>query len=87
MFQAPATYSSELVFPQPLDTHQAAAEVGCAEYTLRVSRVTGTLFGKPAPKYRKLGRKVVYYREDLLAFLEQFDKQSNTSVDLVKERV
>ena len=87
MFQASSTFSSELVFSQPLDTHQAAAEVGCAEYTLRVSRVTGTLFGKPAPKYRKLGRKVVYYREDLQAFLEQFDKQNNTSVDLVKERV
>lgn len=70
----------------PLNTHQAAAEIGCAEYTLRLSRTTGILLGKLAPKYRKLGRKVIYYHEDLQAFLEQFEKQTNTSVDLVKGR-
>jgi len=60
-------------------TGQAAAFIGCAPSTLKISRVTGTLLGSKAPPYRKLGRKVVYDRDALQAWLEQFGTRTNTA--------
>lgn len=60
-------------------THQAARFIGCAPSTLKISRVTGTLLGRRAPAYRKLGRKVVYDRDVLQAWLEQFGTRTNTA--------
>ena len=65
--------------PLRLDTHAGAAFLGCADATLRKSRVTGTLLGRPAPAYRKVGRKVLYDRETLIAWLEQFEPQRSTA--------
>ena len=61
------------------DTHGAAYELGFGSSTMRVSRVTGTLAGVPAPTYRKVGRKVVYDRIVLEKWMEQFANQQNTT--------
>ena len=61
------------------DTHGAAFDLGFSSSTIRVSRVTGTLAGVPAPTYRKVGRKVVYDRIVLRKWMEQFANQQNTT--------
>jgi hypothetical protein len=61
------------------DTHGAAFRLGFGSSTMRVSRVTGTLAGVPAPTYRKIGRKVVYDRIVLDKWMEQFANQQNTT--------
>ena len=61
---------------QPLlDTHEFAKKLGFASVTLRMSRVTGTLAGVPAPAYRK----VVYDEAVGDEWLAQFANQPNTS--------
>lgn len=60
-------------------TRDAAAFLGCAPTTLKISRINGVLFGREAPKYRKLGRRVVYDRTELAAWLEQFDVLRHTA--------
>jgi len=62
-----------------LDTHESAHHIGLASNTVRISRVSGTLCGVPAPTYRKIGRKVVYDRVVLNEWLEQFANQQNTA--------
>ena len=62
-----------------LDTHESAYHIGLASNTVRISRVSGTLCGVPAPTYRKIGRKVVYDRVVLNEWLEQFANQQNTA--------
>ena len=67
-------------YPSPhCDTHGAAFELGFSSSTIRVSRVTGTLAGVPAPTYRKIGRKVVYDRIVLDKWMEQFANQQKTA--------
>lgn len=61
-------------------TNNAAAHVlGCANNTLRKSRSTGTLFGRPAPPYVKRGYYVFYKMPTLLEFNDQFQEQANTA--------
>ena len=62
-----------------LDTHESAYYIGLASNTVRISRVSGTLCGVPAPTYRKIGRKVIYDRVILDQWLEQFANQQNTA--------
>ena len=62
------------------DTAEAAEFICCATVTLKISRVTGILLGVPAPAYRKLGRKVVYDRDTLQAWIDQFGTQTSTAV-------
>ena len=64
----------------PLDTHEAALLIGYKSTTLKLSRVTGILGGVAAPAYRKLGRKVVYDRATLNAWLGQFEPKLNTGM-------
>ena len=67
-------------FDKPhLDTFEAAAFIGCSPYTLRMSRVTGKLFGKPAPKYIKRGKKVDYTPKELKKCNDQFPEYENTA--------
>ena len=54
-----------------LDTKKAAKELGVSNHTLVAWRIKG--FG---PKFRKLGRRVLYEQNDLVAWA---DKQSRTS--------
>jgi len=62
-----------------VDTHQCSTLLGFATSTIRISRVTGTLAGFPAPVYRKIGRKVIYDRVVLDEWLNQFVNQANTA--------
>jgi len=47
--------------------------------TLRNSRHTGLLCGLPAPKFKKMGRKVIYLTKDLDEWLEALPSYQNTS--------
>ena len=47
--------------------------------TLRNSRHTGLLCGLPAPKFKKMGRKVIYLTKDLKEWLEALPSYQNTS--------
>ena len=62
-----------------VDNNQAAAFLGLAPSSLKLSRVSGTLAQVPAPMYRKIGRKVVYDLIVLVEWLEQFENQPNTA--------
>lgn len=63
-----------------LDTHQAAAYLGFKSSTLKLSRITGTLGGVPAPEFVRMGRrKIVYTREALDRWVNQFQPQTNTA--------
>ena len=44
-----------------IDTKKAAKLLDVSQETLRQSRCTGLLFGRPAPEYLKLGRRTVRY--------------------------
>jgi len=67
-------------FDKPyLNDPEASALLNVAERTLRKSRVTGVLLGKPAPKFRKRGRKVDTAREELEKFNAQFSEYENTA--------
>jgi len=46
---------------------------------LKKSRCTGLLWGFPAPMFIKTGRKVLYRKSDLDAFLEQLPKFQNNA--------
>lgn len=55
-----------------LNNREAAEYIGISGYTLKLSRHTGSLCGKPAPAHRKLGRLVVYDKATIDAWIEQF---------------
>ena len=55
-----------------LTSAQAAKILGISEYTLRKSRMTGTLWGKEPPPYTKFGPKAIRYSvEDLEKWVER----------------
>jgi len=61
-------------------TNDAAARVvGCADNTMRKSRSTGMLYGRPAPAYIKRGYHVFYRMPTLIEFNKQFREQQNTT--------
>jgi len=62
-----------------LEHLEAARFVGAAPNNLKQSRVTGILFGKPAPHFEKRGRKVLYRKSTLEKFNSQFSEQANTA--------
>jgi len=62
-----------------LDTICAASFIGCAPSTLKISRVTGSLLGHPAPQYLKIGRKVIYDKVVLDTWLAQFVSRRSTA--------
>ena len=68
------------VFPQRLDTRQAAAFLGVQPSSLKYSRHTGQLCGVTTPAYRKLGRRVIYDLGVLQQWLDQFGLQTNTGI-------
>lgn len=72
-------------FSNPLfDDHEGAAFIGCAPFTLRRSRTTGTLFGVKAPAYIKMGRIVRYKRVTLEEWVSQFPERQNTAQEVEK---
>jgi len=62
-----------------IDTNTAAIFLGCSPRYLRKSRVTGELFGKPAPKFIKRGRKVDYTIRELRKCRDQAQEYENTA--------
>ena len=57
----------------------AAGVLHVSPNTLRNSRSKGTLCGRRAPPYIKMGGKVLYAQSDLLEWLDGFTKFNNTS--------
>ncbi len=64
---------------QLLDDKAAAKLLGAAPSSLKQSRYTGSLFGKTAPPFLKLGRSTRYRLSVLLEFRSQFPEYRNTS--------
>lgn len=64
---------------QLMNTKQSASFLNVAEVTLRNSRVSGLLCGVKAPIYRKIGRKVVYLRSDLIDWFYSLPASNNTA--------
>lgn len=63
-----------------LSTKEASAYLGLCDGTLRNARNRGVLAGVTPPPYRKFGRVCRYHRDDLDAWLEQFELQTSSSV-------
>lgn len=49
-----------------IDTHEAARQLGVTNATVRHSRASGTLMGRPAPEHLKFGTRTVRYRQATL---------------------
>ena len=58
---------------------EAAKILGVAPITMKVSRQTGTLLGKPAPEFLKMGRLIRYKNYVLVEWVEQFRSYNTTS--------
>lgn len=67
-----------------LSTKEASDYLGLCDGTLRNARNRGVLAGVKPPAYRKLGRVCRYHREDLDAWLDQFQTQTSTSEEATK---
>ena len=76
---APRDSTNTLLEKPFQSTLEAAITLGCSPATLRMSRVTGTLLSKAAPRFVKRGRKVDYKREELEKFIAQFPDCDNTA--------
>ncbi len=57
----------------------AAKVLGSTSASLKQSRYTGVLFGRPAPKFIKMGRSAKYKLSTLLEFRDQFPEFQNTA--------
>jgi len=66
-------------FDRYLTNTEAANLTGFTERTLKMSRHTGALAGVQSPTFIKVGRSVRYKVSDLLAWMDQFKKYSNTA--------
>ena len=53
---------------------ETAIALRVSDFTLRLSRSTGQLLGKKAPKHVNYGRTVRYHAADLMLWLEQFNE-------------
>jgi hypothetical protein len=60
--------------PRGLNTDAAAQYIGFSSGFLRKAR--RGLTQVPGPQYRRIGNRVVYLREDLDKFLDQFEAES-----------
>jgi hypothetical protein len=71
--------TSESVVDPLLSEDEAARVVGSATSTLKQSRHTGMLFGRPAPRFRLMGKSPRYLLSTLHKFRNQFPDYANTS--------
>ncbi len=72
------TPSFDQVDPLLGDT-EAAKVLGSTNSSMKQSRYTGQLFGRPAPKFIKMGRSAKYKLSTLLTFRDQFPEFQNTA--------
>ncbi|WP_319380068.1 helix-turn-helix domain-containing protein [Thiomicrorhabdus sp.] len=70
---------SEKLENKSLNSKLAAEYLGISECSIRNSRTTGLLGGRKAPKFRKIGRKVIYLEADLEAWRENLPVFENTT--------
>ena len=61
-----------------MTSKEAAEFLGYSEKTLRDSRVSGKLGGVESSPYKKIGRLCKYEKADLISWLAQFKKITNT---------
>lgn len=61
------------------NTKHGAEYIGVSDNSLKISRKTGELCGQPTPEYKKAGRKVIYLKPVLDAWLAQLPTLSNTA--------
>ena len=64
---------------QNLSNKEASLYIGCAPNSLKQSRVTGLLFGVPAPAFLKMGYNIRYKVSTLDEWLSQFTEKKNTA--------
>lgn len=64
-----------------LPDEPAARILGTTSATLRKSRVTGELWGCPAPQFVKFGRTVRYRADDLERWLQENGKVCTSTAD------
>ena len=83
----PKYLSLDLKAALGMNTNEAAEYLGFAPYTLRRARTTGKLSGVPPPKYRRMGRKIIYELQWLDEWREQFQPQFNTAQNVVGRKV
>ncbi|MEH6473043.1 MAG: hypothetical protein V7752_17540 [Halopseudomonas sp.] len=60
-------------------TPEAADFLKIKAETLKISRHTGMLCGRPAPAFRKIGRLVVYEQSVLEEWIKQIPVQTKTT--------
>lgn len=70
----------EITGLQLLSNKESSVYLGCAPTTLKQSRVTGLLFGMPAPAFLKMGYNVRYK----LTTLDEWTSQFSETTPLVK---
>lgn len=58
-----------------LDTAQAARVLGIGKHTLAKTRLTGS-----GPTHCKIGKRVIYRRADLMAFIDANKRRSTSDV-------
>ena len=66
-----------------LNTDNGAEYIGVSDNSLKTSRRTGELCGRPAPEYKKAGRKVIYLRSTLDKWLADLPSYKNTAQSLI----
>ena len=57
---------------------EAAKAIGVSPVTVKMSRCTGKLLGKPAPKFLKMGRLIRYEPSAIQDWIKQFRSFSTT---------
>ncbi len=66
-------------FDPILSDVEAAKVLDSTPASMKQSRYTGQLFGRPAPKFIKMGRSAKYKLSTLLTFRDQFPEFQNTA--------
>lgn len=67
--------------PRAMKEKEAAAYIGMSRSFLAQSRMDGPREGRtPAPPFLKIGRSVLYLREDLDAWLDSFKRLDQLGV-------
>lgn len=70
---------TESISKQNLSNKEASQYIGCAPNSLKQSRVSGLLFGVPAPAFLKMGYNIRYKLTTLDDWLSQFTEKQNTA--------
>lgn len=61
------------------NNYHAAEYLGFSPVSLKMSRNTGVLGGRPAPNFKRAGRKVIYLRVVLDSWLEELPTYRNSA--------